>query len=81
MPRRTYDAAMRDIELYQRILGLESPWKVARVDLDVKQTRVDVYAEHAKRKTWPRSQCPRCRNRPSGLGLQFRRYRLDRRDG
>jgi len=25
------------------------------MELDVKQRRVDVYAEHAKRKTWP---CP-----------------------
>jgi transposase len=48
---------MRDNELYQRLLGLEPPWKVARVELDVKQQRVDVYAEHTKRKTWP---CPEC---------------------
>jgi transposase len=48
---------MRDTELYQQILGLESPWRVTRVELDVKQTRVDVFAEHAKRKTWP---CPEC---------------------
>jgi len=54
---------MRDTELYQRILGLESPWKVARVELDVKETRVDVYAEHSKRKTWP---CPEC-EAPCGL--------------
>jgi hypothetical protein len=32
---------MRDTELYQRLLGLEPPWKVARVELDVKQQRVD----------------------------------------
>jgi hypothetical protein len=48
---------MRDTELYRAILGLESPWTVARVELDVKQQRVDVYAEHGKRKTWP---CPEC---------------------
>lgn len=48
---------MRDTELYRTILGLESPWTVARVELDVKQQRVDVYAEHGKRKRWP---CPRC---------------------
>jgi transposase len=54
---------MRDTDVYQRILGLESPWKVARVELDVKQTRVDVYAEHSKRKTWP---CPEC-EAPCGL--------------
>ena len=54
---------MRNTELYRALLGLESPWKVARVDLDVKQQRVDVYAEHRKRKTWP---CPECEVR-SGL--------------
>lgn len=48
---------MRDTELYRAILGLESPWTVARVDMDVKEQRVDVYAEHIKRKTWP---CPMC---------------------
>ncbi len=54
---------MRDTELYRRLLGLEPPWKVARVELDVKQRRVDVYAEHGKRKTWP---CPEC-DAPCGL--------------
>lgn len=48
---------MRDTELYQQILGLEAPWSVAKVALDVKEQRVDVYAEHGKRKTWP---CPEC---------------------
>jgi transposase len=54
---------MRDTELYRRLLGLEPPWTVARVELDVKQRRVDVYAEHTKRKTWP---CPEC-DAPCGL--------------
>lgn len=54
---------MRDSELYRAILGLESPWTVARVSLDVKERRVDVYAEHEKRKTWP---CPAC-GAPCGL--------------
>lgn len=48
---------MRDTELYRAILGLASPWSVARVDLDAKAQRVDVYAEHGKRKAWP---CPVC---------------------
>jgi transposase len=48
---------MRDTELYRAILGLESPWTVARVELDVKKECVDVYAEHGKVKTWP---CPEC---------------------
>jgi transposase len=48
---------VRDTELYQQILGLSAPWSVARVALDVKEQRVDVYAEHGKKKTWP---CPEC---------------------
>jgi len=48
---------MRDTDLYQQILGLQTPWRVNRVDLKVKDLRVDVYAEHGKRKTWP---CPEC---------------------
>jgi hypothetical protein len=32
---------MRDVELYRRILGLEMPWTVTRVDLLVTEQRVD----------------------------------------
>jgi transposase len=52
-----YDGGVRDTELYQQILGLQAPWSVAKVALDVKEQRVDVYAEHGKKKTWP---CPEC---------------------
>ncbi len=48
---------MRDTDLYRRLLGLESPWTVDRVDLDVKTRQVDVYAKHEKPKAWP---CPEC---------------------
>ena len=54
---RDYDGFMRESELYRAILGLESPWAVARVELDVKQHRVDVYADHVNRKSWA---CPEC---------------------
>lgn len=54
---------MRDVELYRAILGLESPWTVGRVALDVKAQRVDVYAEHGKRSSWT---CPKC-EAPCGL--------------
>lgn len=46
---------MRDTDLYRRLLGLESPWTVDRVDLDVKTREVNVYAKHEKPKAWP---CP-----------------------
>ena len=54
---------MRDTDLYRRLLGLESPWTVDRVDLDVKTRQVDVYAKHEKQKAWP---CPECK-KPCGL--------------
>jgi len=48
---------MRDTELYRYLMGIESPWTIARVDLDVKQQRVDVWAEHRRGTRW---QCPEC---------------------
>lgn len=48
---------MRDTDLYRQLLGLQAPWTVDRVELDVKQQRVDVWAKHDKVKTWP---CPEC---------------------
>jgi transposase len=48
---------MRDTDLYRHLLGLETPWTVARVELSVKEQRVDVWAEHAEGTSWP---CPEC---------------------
>jgi len=48
---------MKDTDLYRHLLGLESPWTVARVNLAVKEQRVDVYAEHKKGIEFP---CPEC---------------------
>ena len=39
--------SMRDVELYQQILGLSSPWTVDGVALDVEERRVDVCVVHA----------------------------------
>lgn len=39
---------MQDTELYRYVLGLEEPWKVERVKLDVIQERVDIWAGHAR---------------------------------
>jgi len=54
---------MRDTELYRQLLGLESPWTVTRVELAVKDQRVDVWAGHAEGERWP---CPECAT-PLGL--------------
>ena len=37
---------MQDTALYQYLLGLQSPWTVSRVNLDVNGQCVDVWAEH-----------------------------------
>lgn len=48
---------MKDTELYRHLLGLESPWTVANVNLDISAQRVDVHVEHPKGEKWP---CPVC---------------------
>lgn len=50
-------ATMEDRSLYEYLLGLKSPWAVARVELDVKGLRVNVWAEHAKEAGWSCSEC------------------------
>jgi len=46
---------MRDTELYRYLLGLEEPWTVSRVDLDVRGQRVDIWIKHKEGVRWP---CP-----------------------
>ena len=48
---------MRDMELYQRVLGLEEPWRVEQVKLDVPGKRVDIALSHREQVTWC---CPHC---------------------
>ena len=40
---------MRDVELYRYLLGLEEPWTVRSVELNVQGQRVDVWANHYTR--------------------------------
>ena len=49
---------MHDTELYRHLLGLESPWSVARVEVGVKEQKVSVWAEHAENARWA---CPECK--------------------
>lgn len=48
---------MRDKELYEKILGIEAPWTVSEVELDLKkgEVRVHVVADSSER--W---SCPEC---------------------
>ncbi len=48
---------MHDTELYRQILGLEKPWFVGKVDLNVVGQQVDVFVEHEPGVSWP---CPEC---------------------
>src|SRR3989441_8400060 len=48
---------MRDVELYRHLLGVESPWTVRSVELNVAEQRVDVWPHHPEGIRWP---CPEC---------------------
>jgi transposase len=48
---------MQDIELYRQLLGLNTPWTVTRVELKIKEQRVEVWAGHAESARW---LCPEC---------------------
>jgi len=48
---------MDDKELYRQILGIVSPWKITRINLDIDNDKVDIYLD------WPYHQdghCPEC---------------------
>jgi transposase len=54
-------AGMQDRELYRQILGIESPWRVERVELKLEQGEIHVYLEHQDT-DWPCSECgTRCK--------------------
>jgi len=48
---------MQDRELYRRILGIEEPWQVERVELKLEAGEIHVYLEHAPEVQW---LCPEC---------------------
>jgi len=48
---------MQDTELYRHVLGLEEPWRVERVQLDIRGEQVDIWAVHGEGMRWP---CPEC---------------------
>lgn len=48
---------MEDTELYRHVLGLEEPWRVDRVQLDIRREQVDVWVVHDEGQRWP---CPEC---------------------
>jgi transposase len=48
---------MQDQELYRRILGIEAPWQVERVELKLEQGEVHVYLEHEAKREWSCAEC------------------------
>jgi transposase len=48
---------MQDRQLYAQILGIESPWRVERVELQLKMEEVHVFLEHSAEAEWA---CPQC---------------------
>jgi len=48
---------MRDKELYRRILGIEAPWKVSEIELDIEAGEVKV---HVEQKPGIKQRCPHC---------------------
>ena len=47
---------MQDTKLFETILGITTPWHVARVELNTDDGRVDIWLEHDPTR-WP---CPEC---------------------
>jgi transposase len=48
---------MHDTELYHHLLGLQAPWSVADLKLEVEKQRVDVWVDHPE---GTRFSCPEC---------------------
>lgn len=62
---------MRDKELYARILGIEAPWRVADVDLNLQLGEVVVHVEHAGETVG----CPQCGHVARKYDTRQRRWR------
>lgn len=62
---------MNDTQLYARILGVQSPWKVSHVELELEQDEVCVRVEHAGDKL----ACPDCGKPCPGYDRRERRWR------
>jgi transposase len=48
---------MQDKELYQYILGLQSPWSVAELNLDIENEQIDIHVTHPKGTKFCCSEC------------------------
>jgi len=48
---------MEDRELYRRILGIENPWRVESVDLQLTSREVHIHLAHEDLNAWPCAEC------------------------
>ena len=62
---------MRDKELYSKILGIEEPWRVADVDLNLQRREVVVHVEHDDGEV----RCPQCGHAARQYDTRQRRWR------
>lgn len=62
---------MRDTELYGQILGVKSPWRVSRVELQLAGGDVEVFVEHSGGQL----TCPECGKSAGGYDKRERRWR------
>ncbi len=63
---------MRDKELYTKILGIQSPWKVTDIDLNMKAGEVKVYVEQ---EAGTQLTCPKCGSHSPGYDKRQRQWR------
>lgn len=67
-----YPRSMKDHQLYQQLLGIESPWKVAAVELHRAEGEIWVRVHQSSREAL---RCPTCDRRCPGYDTRERRWR------
>jgi hypothetical protein len=50
---------MDDTELFTKLLGIQPPWRVTRVTVDMAAERIDVWVEEAPGTQFPGATCQR----------------------
>ncbi len=63
---------MKDVELYQQLLGLEHPWKVNDVQIDHQEKHVLITVGFKEKEFWA---CPQCHQRAHIHEWETRRWR------
>ena len=60
---------MRDTDLFQLALGLQSTWRVTRIEFAVEDSRLDLYLDFPRGSRFACAECGRCdRSCPSVQG-------------